>query len=222
MLKTTRVLVQGSLWQYLAITLAFAAGTVGGVAAFGSDNLFGTYLVANSMLCIMFYLMTGVGLGSIWPGLCLSMGATRRQYYAGLQITMLLGLAGYLAITAGVGAAWQQLEAAGLADNRIGFMLMRLSGDGGFLQALGMLAVFGQLGLLMGLISQRAGRMLYTITLVVVIILCIGLYLLVALGQADIFTMPAPLRPVPLGCICLALALGAGVGCAVLMRDYAV
>ncbi len=222
MLKTTRVLVRGTLWQYLAITLAFAVITVGGVSVFGPGNLFGTYLVANSMLCIMFYLMTGVALGSIWPGLCLSMGATRRQYTAGLQLTMLLGLAGYLAITAGVGAAWQQLAARGMADDRIGFMLLQLSPPGGLLQAVGMLAVFGQLGLLLGLISQRAGRMVYIVSMFVVIIFSIGLYLVVALSQAEVFTMPAPLRPAPLGCICLAVALGAGVGGAVLMRNYAV
>lgn len=222
MLKTVRVLIRGSLWQYLAVTLGFVVITVGGVALFGSDNLFGTYLIANSLLCMMFYLMSGIALGSIWPGLCLSMGATRRQFYAGVQLTMLLGLAGYLAVSAGTCAAWRQLAALGLADEQMGFMLLQLASPAEFLQTLGILTVFGQLGLLMGFVSQRSGKLVYVICMVLAIIFCINLYLAVALSQAHIFTMPLLLQPAPLGGACLALALGAGAGSAALMRKYAV
>lgn len=222
MLKTVRVLARGGLWPYLAVTLCFAAATVGGVALLGGQNLFGTYLVSNSLLCVMFYLMSGLLLGSIWPGLCLSMGATRRQFFAGLEATLLLGFAAYLVIMAAVSAAWQQLAALGKADPDLGFMMLRLGSPAAVLQAAGLLAVFGQLGALLGLLSCRVGRIGYVVSLVLVILVCIALYLVTAFGQTGLFTMPGPLQPAPLGGICCAAALAAAGGCGALMRGFTV
>lgn len=220
--KTMRVLVRGGLWIYLAITVCFAAVTVGGVALFGGKNLFGTYLLSNSLLCVMFYLMSGVMLGSIWPGLCLSMGATRRQFFAGLQAAMLLGLAAYLAIMAAVGAAFQQLLAAGRMELAADFMLLRVDTPAALVQAVGLLAVFGQLGILLGLLSARIGRIGYVASMVLIILFCIALYLVVGFGQSGLFHMPLLLQPGPLGGICCALALAAAVGCGGLLRRFAV
>lgn len=222
MLKTVRVLVRGGLWAYLAITLCFAAATVGGVALLGGKNIFGTYLLSNSLLCVMFYLMSGLMLGSIWPGLCLSMGATRRQFFAGLQGALLLGLAAYLAIMAAVSAAFQQLVAAGRVEPTVDFMLLRVDTPAALVQAVGLLAVFGQMGVLLGLLSSRVGRIGYVVSLVLIILFCIALYLVVGFGQAGLFRMPLLLQPGPLGGVCCALALAAAAGCGGLLRRFAV
>lgn len=222
MLKTVRVLARGGLGQYLAITLCFAAVTVGGVTLLGGQNLFGTYLVSGSLLCVMFYLMSGILLGSVWPGLCLSMGATRRQFFAGLEGTLLLGLAAYLAIMAAVSAAWQQFAALGRVEADLGFMMLRPNSPADLLQAAGMLAVFGQAGVLLGLLSGRVGRIGYVASLVLILLVCIALYLTVAFGQSGLLNMPLLLRPAPLGGICCAIALAAAGVCGALMRRFTV
>lgn len=220
--KTVRVLMRGWLWQYLAVTISFVAVSAVGVLLLGNQNIFGTYFASSSLLCLIFYLITGIMSGSVWPGICLSMGATRRQYFAGLQTAMLLGLAGYVATMLAASAAWDGLNMAGRIDREMGFMLLRSDSSAAFLQILGMLALFGQLGLLLGFLAGRIGKLGYALSFIGVLLVCIALYLAVAFGQTELFTMPLLLQPGPLGGLCLAAALAAGAAGGALMRGFSV
>lgn len=220
--KTVRVLARGWLWQYLAVSLGFVGVSAGGVLLLGYKNLFGTYFVSSSLLCLIFYMMTGVMSGSIWPGIGLSMGATRRQYFAGMQAAMLLGLAGYFALMLAASAIWDQFTLAGRIDRELGIMLLQPNSPAACLQMLGMLALFGQLGLLLGFLAGRIGKVGYAVSMIGVLLVCIALYLVVAFGQSGLLPMPLLLQPGPLGGLCLAAALAAGAACGALMHGYSV
>lgn len=220
--KTVRVLVRGWLWQYLAVTIGFVAVSAVGVRLLGNENIFGTYFASSSLLCLIFYLITGIMSGSVWSGICLSMGATRRQYFAGLQTAMLLALAGYVAIMLAASAAWDRMDLAGMIDREMGFMLLQSGSGAECLQMFGLLALFGQLGLLLGFLANRIGKLGYILSFIGALLVCIALYLVVAFGQTELLTMPLLLQPGPLGGLCLAASLAAGAAGGALMRGFSV
>lgn len=198
MLKSARFLSR-SMLNNLGILFLFEGACAAGVVAFGdSDNIFGTYLGACTMMILIIVMVMGANWTQSLVQVGLAMNGTRRGMWGAIQLNL-------LAVTAG-GVVLQAVVDRVINAHGTRFA-MNLPAAGFTLPLLvALILLVGNLGALSGMMKVTWTKVVF----IIVMILAVVAGLLLGMGQMFGWIKPGSTAPVMAAATGASLVLAGG------------